>query len=290
MKRFIVVFFIIVLISNLQAETWDFSLDASLMASENAYSDNWAGSETGSLIWTFGANALAQKALSPLVHSKNTLKLSYGQTHNQDAETNKWQEPSKSTDLIDLESVLKFTLGAWVDPFMAARLESQFVDEGVGIEESAVFNPMKFTETAGVIKVLLTENSRDWSVRLGAGFRQFTDRNDYSTGTKKSETSVDGGLEFVSDFRSPLFDNAITLSSKLTAFQAFYYSKADDFKGLPNEDYWKSIDINWENIFTANVTKYLMVNLYLQWLYDKEVNLGGRLKETISLGLTYNFI
>ncbi|MBT7617797.1 MAG: hypothetical protein HN590_10995, partial [Calditrichaeota bacterium] len=62
-----------------------------------------------------------------------------------------------------------------------------------------------------------------------------------------------------------------------------------DLEGLPNEEYWKAVDINWENIFTANITKYLMVNLYLQLLYDKEVDLGGRLKQTLSLGLTYNF-
>lgn len=33
-----------------------------------------------------------------------------------------------------------------------------------------------------------------------------------------------------------------------------------------------------------------MVNLYIQFLYDKEIDLGGRFKETMALGLTYKFI
>jgi hypothetical protein len=30
-----------------------------------------------------------------------------------------------------------------------------------------------------------------------------------------------------------------------------------------------------------------MVSLYVQFLYDKEVDLGGRLKQTLAMGLTY---
>ena len=39
-----------------------------------------------------------------------------------------------------------------------------------------------------------------------------------------------------------------------------------------------------------DVTKYLMVNLYTKFLYDKEVDLGGRFKQTLSLGVTYKLI
>jgi hypothetical protein len=289
MRRLVVLIIFVGLVSIAQAEPWDFSVDVSLMSTQSAYSDNWAGSETGSLIWTFNTNAIAQKAISPVVYNKNTLKLSYGQTHNQDGMTEKWQSPSKSTDLIDFESVFTFTLGGWADPFASARLESQFFSGGDNLVESTVFNPLKFSETAGVAKTLLKEDNKDWSIRLGAGFRQFNVRTVPVNGDKTSDTSVDGGLEFVSDYRSPMFDNAVTFSSKLNVYQALYYSKADDLEGLPNEEYWKAVDINWENIFTANITKYLMVNLYLQLLYDKEVDLGGRLKQTLSLGLTYNF-
>ena len=95
---------------------------------------------------------------------------------------------------------------------------------------------------------------------------------------------------FVSDFTSPLADTSITVTSKLSVYRAFYYSKSDEFAGLPSEDYWKAPDVNWETILTAGITKYLMVNLYVQLLYDKEVSLAGRFKQTLSLGLTYKLM
>jgi hypothetical protein len=33
-----------------------------------------------------------------------------------------------------------------------------------------------------------------------------------------------------------------------------------------------------------------MVNLYARFLYDKEVDLAGRLEETLSLGITYKLM
>jgi hypothetical protein len=34
-------------------------------------------------------------------------------------------------------------------------------------------------------------------------------------------------------------------------------------------DFWRSPDINWQNTFSAQITKYLAVNLYLQMIYDR---------------------
>jgi hypothetical protein len=47
------------------------------------------------------------------------------------------------------------------------------------------------------------------------------------------------------------------------------------------------VDVNWENMLSASITKYLTVNPYAQFLYDKEIDLKGRFKETLALGLTY---
>jgi hypothetical protein len=33
-----------------------------------------------------------------------------------------------------------------------------------------------------------------------------------------------------------------------------------------------------------------MVNLYAQFLYDKEVDLAGRFKQSLSLGITYKLM
>ena len=48
--------------------------------------------------------------------------------------------------------------------------------------------------------------------------------------------------------------------------------------------------MNWENILAAKVSEYVTVNLYLQFLYDEEIVDEFRMKQTLSLGLTYKFI
>ena len=278
---------IVLVFSTAFAEPWTKSADANLTLTQNAYSDNWAGGETGAISWTFNLNALAEKQLSPKTHNKNTLKLSYGQTHNQDTGTGDWAKPVKSTDLIDFESVLRFTLGWFVDPYVAGRLESQF-DDASDATNRRLFNPINLTESTGIARVFLKEEKRELTSRLGFALRQHIDRDAMTppADEKETRTSNDGGFELVTDYKTPLADEKITFTSKLTIYKALYYSEEDSAES----DDWKSPDVNWENIFAASITKYVMVNLHVQWLYDKEVDLAGRLKQTLALGLTYKLL
>jgi hypothetical protein len=295
MNRFAAFFSVVFVLCagpKLLAEPWTVSVDANLTLTQNAYSDNWAGDETGALSWTMNSNSLLEKQMSPSFHKKTTLKLSYGQIHSQDRETKKWAKPVKSTDLIDLESVLRMTLGWYVDPFVGLRIESQFADESDPDQDRFV-NPITFTESFGVARVILKEDAREWTARLGAGFRQFMNRDvlmDPQTGARETQTTSDGGIVFDTEFKTPLAEDRISYSTKLTVFKALFYSESDALQGLPNENDWKAPDVNWENIFTANVTSLIMVNLYLQLLYDKEIDTGTRIKQTLSLGLTFKLI
>jgi hypothetical protein len=273
------------------AEPWKLEADANLTLNQNAYSDNWVGGEAGSISWAFNSNWLAERQLSTKINSKSTLKLLFGQTHAQDVETKNWAKPVKSTDLIDFESVFRFTLGAIVDPYAGVRIETQFLDQSdPGLDRYV--NPVKFSASAGIAKVIIKEEKREWTARLGAGVRQYLNRDvlNIETDERETLTSNDGGLVFDSEFKTPLASDKITLQSKLTVFKALIYSEKDDLVGLPNEDYWKAPDVNWENIFTAGITEHLMVNLYIQLLYDKEIDLAGRFKQTLALGLTYKLL
>jgi hypothetical protein len=273
-------------------EGWKKSIDASLMLGENAYSDNWAGGEAGSISWASNLNGLAEKQLSGKIANKNTLKLAFGQTHNQDKDTGIWGVPAKSTDLVDFESMLLFTLGLFAEPFASDRVESQFFDAS-DPTLNRYLNPMTLTESAGLSKAIMKQEKREWTARLGAGLRQHLDRDvliDPLTEKRENKTTNDGGLEFVHEFKTPLAQERITLSNKLVVFEALFYSEADKLKGLPDENYWKAPDVNWENIFAGSVTKNIMVNLYTQLLYDKEIDLGARFKQTLSLGVTYKMI
>jgi hypothetical protein len=273
------------------ANPWNLAVDANLTLNQNAYSNNWVGGELGTLSWAFTSNSLAEKQLHPKINNKNTLKLAYGQTYTQQdtGSAKKWTGPLKSTDLIDFESVLRFTLGGFVDPFASARLESQFFDKSDTALDRYI-NPMKLTEALGIAKVLVKGEKREMTSRLGFGLKQFIDRDALVGINRETQTSNYGGLDFVTDFKTPLANERITYTSKLSIFQAVFYSKASQLQGLPNENYWKSPDVNWENIFSASITKYLMVNLFAQLLYDKEIATGMRLKEGLALGLTYKLI
>ena len=292
MRSFLIILLCVTMSSLLSAEPWELSVDANLTLTQNSYSDNWVGGETGSVSWVFNSNSLAQKQLTEKLHNTNTLKLSFGQTHSQNVETKKWAKPVKSTDLIDFETVFRFTLGAFVDPFVSGRLESQFLDQS-DPSKDRVLNPMTLTETVGVAKILIQEEKRKWDARLGFGIRQHIDRDvliDSVNDIRETQTSNDGGINFITEFITPLAGDRISFDSKLSLFKALYNSQSSDLEGLPNADYWKAVDVNWENIFNASISKYIMVSLYMQLLYDKEVDLAGRFKQTLALGITYKLI
>lgn len=277
--------------SSVSADPWKLTSEANITLTQSAYSDNWVGGEAGALSWTFNSNSRAEKLLGTSVNTMNTLRLSFGQTHNQDVDTKKWAKPVKSTDLIDFESLFRFLIGAYVDPYFSVRVETQFLDASDPLKNRHV-NPLKFTEAAGIAKVFIEEENHMLMARLGGGLRQFLNRDELNLDTLERETlkSNDAGLTFDAEYRTPFADDKLTFASKLTVFQALYYSEADALKELPNEDYWKAPDVNWENIFTANITEHLMVNLYVQLLYDKQIDLKGRFKQTLSMGITYKFI
>lgn len=267
---------------------WNRSLEANLGMTQAQYSDNWTGGAASGIAWVGTINALAEKQLTPSLHWKNTLKIGFGQTHNQQLATKHWLSPLKSTDQIDLETLFRLTRGWAVDPFVSGRLETQFLDQA-DPNNYKLFHPMKLSETVGAARTLYELDKTVWNARLGVGLRQLMQR-DYFDGTDTLASFVtnDGGFQFDSDFTMPV-NGILTFKSKLTMFQALFNSQADKLKGLPNEDYWQGVDINWDNTLTGQLTSWLSMNLNLQLIYDKEVDLAGQFKETLSLGLTYMY-
>ena len=259
------------------AEPWNLAVDANLTLSQNAYS-NWEGGATGLLAYAINSNALAEKQLNEKMNSRNTLKLAFGQASTQDT-SGTWAALVKATDEINFESVLRFTLGWFVDPFASAQVQSQFWDKSDTLPDK-FFNPLDLNEGFGVARAIVKREKTELVSRLGVGLKQ---RLDVSVSDKLSNY---GGATFATDFTTPLAQERIAYTSKLVLFQAVFYSEASaDTAGK-----WKALDVGWENTFTANVTKVLMVNLAAQVLYDKEIDTKVRLKETLALGLTYKLI
>jgi hypothetical protein len=266
---------------------WEKSLDLGLTATQSSYSDSWVGGEAGNVSWTANVNGIFQKQLTPVFNLKNTVKLAFGQTHSQDKDTKQWAKPTKSTDKIDLESLGLFDIKSFLTPYVALRFESQFLDASVSDHKRYV-NPMLITQSAGLARHLWQKDKNDILTRLGFAFKENINRALQlpDSSNTKAEVATDGGIESVTDLKMVLSDK-MSYIGKLSLYKALFYSKKNDFKGLPEQDYWKSIDVNWENSVTASISKYVQVIFYVQWMYDKQISKIGRLKQTLSLGLTY---
>lgn len=288
MKQTFIIIMILAAFTLLPAQTWKLDSNMSLTLSQSAFSDNWAGTELSNITWVANSTSTAEKQLADWLLNKNTLKLAFGQTHNQKTrEVSKdkyWEKPEKSTDKIDLESMLRFTTHTWVDPFLAGRFESQFLD--LSQDEARLVNPMLFTETAGIIRSFIDEEHQLLTARLGAALRESVNRDVLIGTTKETQTTIDGGLEMVSEYTRKLkMPLEMDLRSRLQLYQALFNSKSDD---LPNDN-WKSLDMVWENIVSTKLFGMVSANLIFELRYDKEQVSELQWKEMIGLGLSHNF-
>ncbi len=307
---------------------WKFGEVVTLNLSQSTFSSNWSGGDKGSIVWVLGSASSAERQFTKRFHSANTLNLAYGQTSRQEADANDpnarvWSEPDKTTDQILFESVGRFTLERYVDPYFALRAESQFQDESNPLGVVRV-NPIKLKETAGVARVLEKTESRETITRFGFGFRQTLGRDLVAVDPRKTESysSNDGGFEWQTNVKRPVLDGKVLWTSTLLVFQPVFYSGSSDLEQLDADvaaqsavaheavaDFWKSTDVNFQNTFTAQITKHLNVNLFAQWVYDKydaTANLdpaaplaarlavvdrgtrkAGQFKETLALGFSY---
>jgi len=269
---------------------WKYSVLTNLTLTLNSYSDNWAGSEFSAMSWGWQFTGTAEKPLMSWITNKNTLKLAFGQTAIQnELETGEksWESPKKSSDLIDAESLLRGTFKSFADPFVSARAVSQFADMRVA-EYTVYGNPLVLTESFGAIRDLRKGERTNWTARIGGAIRQSFDRNEQLQDSTIDDYTNDGGVEFITDFKSASKDNRLSFVSQLKVYAALFSSTSDKTVGTEQEDYWRYPDAAWENTLGVTLTKYMMLNLYAQLLYDREIDRDIRYRETVGLALTYS--
>jgi len=273
--------------SGLYAEPWEKTLTFDLKLTQTAYSDSWTGGEAGNISWVSTLNGIFVKQITETINNRTTLKLAFGQTHIQDAETKEWDKPEKSTDQIDIENLSRLTFGGYVDPYFAVRLETQFLDASVD-SIKRYFNPLLLTESVGASRMFYKRDKDEILSRLGFAVKQTINNIivDTAASEKDWNTRTDAGFESVTDVIYS-FSESLGYIGKLTLYKALFFSEKDEVEGTPEEDYWKAVDVNWENTISASVIKYVTVSLYVQFLYDKQIEKKGRFKQTLGLGLTY---
>jgi len=272
------------------SQAWKIDANTNLTTAVNSYSDNWVSGEAGSFTWASQFLGVAEKLFSSEINTKTTLNLQFGQTEVQDKTTKQWGSPQKSTDLIDGEELLRYITNSWVDPFVSVRAIGEFVD-GSDTLLKRYFNPFNITEALGVSRTIVKNTSTEWSTRIGGAARQVVDRQhlDTSTGERKTDVTNDGGFELNMNLKAENKAKWASLLSSLRVYEAVVSSKADAFKGTDQENYWRFPHVQWENTFVLTFAKYLMLNVSAYVMYDKDINVNVRLKETFSAGLTYMY-
>jgi len=309
---------------------WKYGATLGLNLAQSSFSKNWAGGDMGSINWVLGTDLVAERQFSRSFNLTNNLLVAYGQTSRQIRDPNDpgetkdliWDAPEKTTDLIQFESTGRWSLHRYVDPYFSIRLDTQFNDESDPLG-NILFNPIKLKETAGIARLIQKTEDTEIITRLGFGFRQTFASSfvDAVTLEKESFSSNDGGFEWQTSVTKPILDKKVLYKGNLLLFQPIFYSKSDELEAFDMaaidsiatreevRDFWKATDISFQNTFTAEITKYLQVVLYVQWVYDKfdtkanvdsarplaeqlveidrNIRRSGQFKQTLALGLTY---
>jgi len=253
---------------------WQKGLVGNLNLTQTQF-DNWTQGGENAFAWQLNING---KALRDEEKYKwdNSGKVSYGQAKLADIEVR------KSVDEIKLESVFTYLLGVYVNPYVAASSETQFTtgyeySEDSKTDVSALFDPGYFSQSVG----LGYEPVREFKTRLGFAFHE-TITSDYPVPyaddpdtDEVEKIKVEPGLESVTDFSKSLIGN-ILLTSKLEIFS--------NLKGVDE------IDVKWDNIFSAKISKYIDVNFNIKFLYDRDSSEKRQLKQALAVGLAYTFL
>ncbi len=260
---------------------WTRKTKLMLGLTQSAFTQNWSGDEVGTVSWLGAADFLAESQATPRLNLNNTLVLNFGQTHQQDAQRDNWLAPRKSADKIEYRGVARATLGKWVDPFFALSLDGQFFQK-VG-DQSEALNPLTVGETAGLARAFYDTKTRSLVSRVGFGFRQ---RNDRFAVAPAKKTTNDGGFEWRTTGRFASPEDKTVFKSELTLFQAVFFSGKDQERATFGTERWKTLDARWQNQLSNKLNKWMSLDVYFEYLFDKQLSKAGQFKQTLGVGVT----
>lgn len=237
---------------------------------------NWTQGGENSFAWQLNFNFKFIKSQEKY-NWANSGKFTYGSTKIGD------QEFRKSIDEIKLESVLTYRLGMFVNPFIACTAETQFApgysyDTDPKKQISSFMDPGYFRESIGVEY----QPNNLVKSRLGIALKQTITSDfpvpyadDPNTEDKIEKTKNEFGAESVTD-----------LSWKVTK-NSLFTSKLELFSTLKAFD---ETDVNWDNVFTIMISKYINININFKLFYDKDISKKRQIKQAIAFGFTYSFL
>ena len=251
---------------------WTPSLIASLNLSQIAFQDWTKGGESAFSFTAGGDWVMGYKASA--WSFKNQLKGEWGQSKTG------YDIKKITINNVFNETVFYYDAGWFLKPY-ASNLVRTPITEGFDYSEPekkqivAFFDPGYITQSIG----FAYDKSEIIKTRLGLSFEesfankfaaQYTD-DDETTDleTFKFET----GVESMTDLNLQVDDNVI------------FKSKLRLFSGFDRLSVW---DVAWDNGFTAEVNKWLNVNLTYILIYKASESLRTQMQEALQVGIVYN--
>ncbi len=235
---------------------------------------NWTQGGENMLGWQSGIDGdfTLEKGASEIA---NKIKLNYGMSKIGDAEAR------KSVDEINIGSVYTYRAGLFVDPYIAINALTQFTkgydySQSTRVAISDFMDPVYFSESVGIGK----RYGEILRSRLGFALKQtlthkYPSYSDDPSTPKAEKSRFEAGAQFVTELSLKLTQK-ILLSSSLVAFS--------------NLKATREIDVTWDTTLSAEVEKYVSVNLGVKVLYDRDLSAKRQVKQGLSIGLTYAFI
>lgn len=250
---------------------WRHSLVSALTFTQVSYT-NWVQGGQSSLAYTVAVDGKSDRN-GETVKWSSAYKLAFGQARLSG------QGLRKTEDRIDLQSVLSYNGDAFLNPYAAMTLKTQFAEgikydaAGQGTVVSKFFDPAYITQSAGMGYQPIPEIKQ----RLGIALRevvtsQYTVYSDNPTTSEIERIKVDGGIESVTEAEWKL-DTDVLLRAKLELFAPIK---------KPVE-----VVIRGDNTLTIKVGKFLTVNLNVQFINERQVSPRTQVKETLAIGLSY---
>ena len=251
---------------------WTPSLLASLNLSQIAFQD-WTKGGESAFSFTVGADWVMDYKASHWTF-KNQLKGEWGQSQTG------YDIKKITVNNVFNETVYYYDPGWLFVPYVSNLIRTPITDgfdygEPEKKQIVAFFDPGYVTQSIG----FAYEKSEVFQTRLGLAFEesfankfaaQYTD-DDETTDleTFKFET----GIESMTDLNLKIDDNVV------------YKSKLRLFSGFTRMTVW---DVAWDNTFTAEVNKWLNVNLSFILVYKASESLRTQMQEALQVGIVYN--
>lgn len=256
--------------------SWKHSIIISANITQISFTD-WAQGGDNALAYALFLEGKSTYAVE-VIEWMNSYKFGYGQARLGS------QGIRKTDDRIDLESVLTYKIGTFINPFASVSLKTQFAEgvmydaAGLATPVSNFFDPAYIMQTVGIgyqptpeIKTRLGIALRETIANTFAG----TYSDDLETISEVEKSRIEGGVESVTEVGWTMMENVI------------FNAKLEIFAPIKHLD---RMTVRSDNTLSAKVNKYLSMNLNVYLINDPQIQARTQIKQTLALGFSYTLM